>query len=97
MCIKQAGILRKNLQKWKRNYSLDNISIVNLKKTKTNNSMKTVKSESDNQQFSPPRQRPQSDSLCCPVCGAELIQEKCKVVCRSAKCVYRIIYNCSEF
>ncbi|MDP2586576.1 MAG: hypothetical protein Q8P32_02275 [Candidatus Komeilibacteria bacterium] len=33
----------------------------------------------------------------CPVCGAELNQEKCKVVCRSENCVYRIIYNCSEF
>lgn len=33
----------------------------------------------------------------CPVCGAALVQEKCKVVCRSRTCVYRIIYNCSEF
>jgi uncharacterized Zn finger protein (UPF0148 family) len=33
----------------------------------------------------------------CPVCGATLIQEKCKVVCRSPQCVYRIIFNCSEF
>ena len=33
----------------------------------------------------------------CPVCGAQLIQEKCKVVCRSPQCVYRIIYNCAEF
>ena len=39
----------------------------------------------------------QTDRLKCPVCGAELIQEKCKVVCRSRTCVYRIIYNCSEF
>lgn len=36
------------------------------------------------------------DSVC-PVCGAELISEKCKVVCRSAKCGYRIVFNCSEF
>ncbi len=35
--------------------------------------------------------------LVCPVCGATLIQEKCKVVCRSPQCVYRIIFNCSEF
>lgn len=35
--------------------------------------------------------------LVCPVCGAEPVQEKCKVVCRSRTCVYRIIYNCSEF
>ncbi|MCE0482661.1 MAG: hypothetical protein LV479_00300 [Methylacidiphilales bacterium] len=33
----------------------------------------------------------------CPVCGATLIQEKCKVVCRSPRCTYRIIFNCSEF
>ena len=33
----------------------------------------------------------------CPVCGAALVSEKCKVVCRSSKCVYRIIFNCSEF
>ena len=33
----------------------------------------------------------------CPVCGAPLIHEKCKVVCRSERCVYRIIYNCAEF
>ena len=33
----------------------------------------------------------------CPVCGAALISEKCKVVCRSAKCSYRIVFNCSEF
>ena len=36
------------------------------------------------------------DSVC-PVCGAALISEKCKVVCRSAKCGYRIVFNCSEF
>ena len=33
----------------------------------------------------------------CPVCGAALISEKCKVVCRSAKCGYRIVFDCSEF
>lgn len=33
----------------------------------------------------------------CPVCGATLLQEKCKVVCRSPQCVYRIIFNCAEF
>jgi hypothetical protein len=33
----------------------------------------------------------------CPVCAATLIQEKCKVVCRSPRCTYRIIFNCSEF
>ncbi len=33
----------------------------------------------------------------CPICGTALLQEKCKVVCRSPRCVYRIIFNCSEF
>ncbi len=33
----------------------------------------------------------------CPVFSAALIQEKCKVVCRSPRCTYRIIFNCSEF
>jgi len=33
----------------------------------------------------------------CPVCGSTLLQEKCKVVCRSPQCTYRIIFNCSEF
>ncbi len=36
------------------------------------------------------------DSVC-PVCGSILTQEKCKVVCRSAVCGYRIVFNCSEF
>lgn len=33
----------------------------------------------------------------CPVCNAALAVEKCKVVCRSTTCVYRIVFNCSEF
>ena len=33
----------------------------------------------------------------CPVCGATLFHEKCKVVCRSPQCTYRIIFNCAEF
>ena len=33
----------------------------------------------------------------CPVCGESLVQEKCKVVCRSKRCTYRIVFNCSEF
>jgi hypothetical protein len=33
----------------------------------------------------------------CPVCGATLLHEKCKVVCRSPRCVYRIVFNCAEF
>lgn len=37
-----------------------------------------------------------SDSVC-PVCGGALISEKCKVVCRSERCRYRIVFNCAEF
>ena len=33
----------------------------------------------------------------CPVCGGALVSEKCKVVCRSPVCSYRIVFNCSEF
>jgi hypothetical protein len=33
----------------------------------------------------------------CPVCGEPLVQERCKLVCRSRQCVYRIVFNCSEF
>ena len=33
----------------------------------------------------------------CPVCGGRLISEKCKVVCRSEQCCYRIVFNCAEF
>ena len=43
---------------------------------------------------SPPNDNP--DTVC-PVCGAALISEKCKVVCRSTTCGYRIVFNCSEF
>ena len=43
-----------------------------------------------------PATEKQPDSHC-PVCGAALIQEKCKVVCRSPRCTYRIVFNCSEF
>lgn len=39
---------------------------------------------------------PEAGQLC-PVCGAALIAEKCKLVCRSPKCVYRIVFNCAEF
>jgi hypothetical protein len=33
----------------------------------------------------------------CPVCGGAVVHEKCKVVCRSDTCTYRVILNCSEF
>ncbi len=42
-----------------------------------------------------PEERP-VDSVC-PVCGGPLISEKCKVVCRSERCRYRIVFNCAEF
>jgi 8-amino-7-oxononanoate synthase len=44
----------------------------------------------------PPASSGNPDTVC-PVCGAALISEKCKVVCRSATCGYRIVFNCSEF
>jgi hypothetical protein len=47
-----------------------------------------------------PEEKPEAEEQAdrhCPVCGATLLQEKCKVVCRSPKCTYRIIFNCSEF
>lgn len=46
---------------------------------------------------SPPAPATDNPDTVCPVCGAALISEKCKVVCRSAKCGYRIVFNCSEF
>ncbi len=44
----------------------------------------------------PPAPAGHPDTVC-PVCGAALVSEKCKVVCRSATCGYRIVFNCSEF
>jgi len=35
-------------------------------------------------------------AMVCPVCGSALVAEKCKVVCRSSACVYRIVMNCAE-
>jgi 8-amino-7-oxononanoate synthase len=45
----------------------------------------------------PPAPATGNPDTVCPVCGASLISEKCKVVCRSATCGYRIVFNCSEF
>ena len=45
----------------------------------------------------PPAPAAGNPDTVCPVCGAALISEKCKVVCRSATCGYRIVFNCSEF
>jgi len=33
----------------------------------------------------------------CPVCGGPLLEERCKMICRSAKCVYRVVYSCAEY
>jgi hypothetical protein len=44
----------------------------------------------------PPTPSSETDQVC-PVCGAEVDHERCKVVCRSDTCVYRVIQNCSEF
>ena len=49
--------------------------------------------EQDQPEVNPPSDKDQV----CPVCGAALIAEKCKLVCRSPTCVYRIVFNCSEF
>jgi len=35
--------------------------------------------------------------IMCPVCGAEAVYEKCKVLCKSDTCRGRIIMNCTEF
>jgi len=45
----------------------------------------------------PPTETEKQPDSHCPVCGATLFQEKCKVVCRSPRCAYRIVFNCSEF
>lgn len=52
-----------------------------------------------NEQPEPAPEEPVPDAALtvCPVCGQPLLHEKCKVVCRSTTCVYRIIYNCAEF
>jgi len=37
------------------------------------------------------------ETIVCPVCGAAVVQEKCKLICRSEVCRGRIVMNCSEF
>ncbi len=53
-------------------------------------------SDSTSDPASAPPEDVAPDSVC-PVCGAKLISEKCKVVCRSERCRYRIVFNCAEF
>jgi hypothetical protein len=40
---------------------------------------------------------PGNNDIACPVCGAAVVQEKCKLICRSEKCRGRVVMNCSEF
>jgi hypothetical protein len=40
---------------------------------------------------------PNNNDITCPVCGAAVVQEKCKVICRSDTCRGRVVMNCSEF
>ena len=37
------------------------------------------------------------EPITCPVCGAAVVQEKCKLICRSDVCRGRVVMNCSEF
>jgi hypothetical protein len=44
------------------------------------------------------KEREQEDGrIRCPLCGAVVVQEKCKLVCRSEICRGRVVMNCSEF
>jgi hypothetical protein len=45
----------------------------------------------------PRNDEPAGPDSVCPVCGAKLISEKCKVVCRSERYGYRLVFNCAEF
>ena len=38
-----------------------------------------------------------NEKVVCPLCGAAVVQEKCKLVCRSEVCRGRVVMNCSEF
>jgi hypothetical protein len=40
---------------------------------------------------------PSNEPFICPVCGAEAVEEKCKIICRSEICRGRVIFTCSEF
>ena len=39
----------------------------------------------------------QNEQMICPLCGSAVVQEKCKILCRSEICRGRVIMNCSEF
>jgi len=40
---------------------------------------------------------PDEATVVCPLCGAAVVQEKCKVICHSDICRGRVVMNCSEF
>ena len=40
---------------------------------------------------------PDDAPVVCPLCGAIVVQEKCKLICRSDICRGRVVMNCSEF
>ena len=40
---------------------------------------------------------PTEGAIVCPVCGSAVVQEKCKLICRSDVCRGRVVMNCSEF
>jgi len=44
-----------------------------------------------------PDPKQERDKIICPVCGAECVQRRCKVICESERCRGRVVLNCSEF
>ena len=43
------------------------------------------------------QEQAETDKIICPVCGAQCVQRRCKVICESERCQGRIVLNCSEF
>jgi hypothetical protein len=50
--------------------------------------------EQTSAQFADEQREP---AIVCPVCGAQVVQEKCKLICHSDVCRGRVVMNCSEF
>jgi hypothetical protein len=42
-------------------------------------------------------EKPDDETIICPVCGEIAVQEKCKIICHSETCRGRVVMNCSEF
>ena len=59
--------------------------------------MDNTDSKPASQKGSEPKSEIKHVEQVCPFCGAQLIPERCKIVCRSQTCGYRIVFNCSEF